>query len=105
MLSPFVKELNECTHVSVSMGLFAFIALINTFLVVLLPETRGKDIPDTIDQIEGQNKQDKQMAKSSHMRQSVNSFIRSVYGDKNTTSPAANGTVAKSSHSSGEGKV
>ena len=83
------------------MGLFAFIALINTFLVMLLPETRGKDIPDTIDQIEGQRKHSEQQVvvsgkQSPHMRQSVNSFIRSVYGDKNTTSPGAvNGKVAK----------
>ena len=102
MLSPFVKELNDMTHVSVSMGLFASAALVNTFLVLLLPETRGKDIPDTIDQIESkfpfngksevetstshqQHQQEqrqqkhKEASKSHHqMRQSAVTFIRDI---------------------------
>lgn len=97
MLSPFVKELNEMTHVSVSMGLFASIALVNTFLVLLLPETRGKDISDTIHQIElksslakgkvatfpqhgDEERGDKTSSQSHCKRQSVVTFIRDMCG-------------------------
>lgn len=52
MLSPFIKELNEYTHVSVSMGIFGFTSLVNAILVMMLPETRGVVIPDTIEQVE-----------------------------------------------------
>lgn len=85
MLSPFIKELNECTHVSVSMALFSFIALVNSVLVILLPETRGKDIPDTIDQIENQARNNNLNNNRSFMRRSVSRFIKSVYGDKKRT--------------------
>ena len=52
MISPFIKELNEATHVSVSMGVFGLTSLLNAFLVMLLPETRDCNIPDTIQQVE-----------------------------------------------------
>lgn len=54
MLSPFIKELNEHTHVSVTMVIFGTAAMANAFACMLLPETAGKEIPDTIDQIESQ---------------------------------------------------
>lgn len=57
MISPFIKELNEATHVSVSMGLFGLTSLLNAVLVMLLPETRDCNIPDTIEQVEGRAKQ------------------------------------------------
>lgn len=52
MLSPFIKELNHMSHVSVSMAIFGLASLINAALVLQLPETKGKEIPDTIEQIE-----------------------------------------------------
>ena len=52
MLSPFIKELNEFTHVSVSMTIFGITSLLNAFLVMMLPETKGQVIPDTIEQVE-----------------------------------------------------
>jgi OCT family organic cation transporter-like MFS transporter 4/5 len=56
MLSPFIKELNEFTHVSVSMTVFGITSLLNAFLVMLLPETKGQTIPDTIEQVESRGK-------------------------------------------------
>lgn len=56
MLSPFIKELNEFTHVSVSMTVFGITSLLNAFLVMLLPETKGQTIPDTIEQVESRGR-------------------------------------------------
>ena len=56
MLSPFIRELNEFTHVSVSMGVFALTSLLNAALVMMLPETKDCNIPDTIEQVEAQGR-------------------------------------------------
>ena len=52
MISPFIKELNHYTHTSVSLVIFGLFSLMNAVLVLYLPETKGLDIPDTIEQVE-----------------------------------------------------
>ena len=47
-ISPFIKELTLVTHLSVSMGIFALLALLNALLVSRIPETKGKQLPDTL---------------------------------------------------------
>ncbi|KAI1296649.1 Solute carrier family 22 member 3 [Halotydeus destructor] len=55
MTAPFIKELNRATHVSVSLAIFGIFSLLNALLVLSLPETKGCEIPDTIEQVEEGN--------------------------------------------------
>lgn len=50
IIAPFVRELVQATHLSIGMGLFAVLAGIGAFLCIFLPETRGKEIPETVGQ-------------------------------------------------------
>ena len=50
VLAPFVKELTNYTHLSVSFMTFGGLALVNLFLIMWVPETKDREIPDTIDQ-------------------------------------------------------
>lgn len=34
------------------MVIYAFISMVSAFLTLLLPETKGKEIPDTLDDVE-----------------------------------------------------
>ena len=47
-IAPFMKELTNVTHLSVSMTIFGLLALMNAFLVLHVPETKGKQLPDTL---------------------------------------------------------
>ncbi|RWS22692.1 organic cation transporter protein-like protein [Leptotrombidium deliense] len=71
MLSPFMKELNTKFHATASFSVFAMIALVDAILVQFLPETRGKDIPDTIAQVEGKQN-DIKMNKISNNKKTSN---------------------------------
>ena len=42
----------EFTNISVTMIVFAVFSIFDGFLVFLLPETRGKTMPDSIEEIE-----------------------------------------------------
>jgi len=51
ILAPFVKELGEATHVTVALAIFGILSIINAFALLLFgEETRGKDIPDTMEE-------------------------------------------------------
>lgn len=52
IMAPFVRELNQATHVSVSLGLFAALGVCVGFLILLLPETKDKPLPDTLREAE-----------------------------------------------------
>lgn len=54
MVAPFMKELSIATHVSVSLAIFAALSAASAFACTLIPETRGKEMPDTVGQT-GQN--------------------------------------------------
>ena len=47
-IAPFMKELTNVSHLSVAMAIFGFLALINAILVLHVPETKGKQLPDTL---------------------------------------------------------
>ncbi|KAG8195845.1 hypothetical protein JTE90_008537 [Oedothorax gibbosus] len=53
ILAPFVKELGTYTHYSVPNVLYGVLALTSGLLSLLLPETKGKNMPDTME--EGEN--------------------------------------------------
>ncbi|XP_054167878.1 organic cation transporter protein-like [Oppia nitens] len=51
ILAPFVKELGIYTHLTVPFVLFGVISIVDGLMVLLLPETKDRDIPDTIDDV------------------------------------------------------
>ncbi|GFR15265.1 organic cation transporter protein [Trichonephila clavata] len=53
ILAPFIRDLGKATHSAVPNSLYAFLALTSGLLALLLPETRGLDLPDTLQ--EGEN--------------------------------------------------
>ena len=53
-LAPFAKELSQATHVSVMMGLFAMMSLFEGTAFIFLPETRNRELPDTIEEADQQ---------------------------------------------------
>ncbi|GFY56456.1 organic cation transporter protein [Trichonephila inaurata madagascariensis] len=53
ILAPFIRDLGKATHPAVPNALYAFLALTSGLLALLLPETRGLDLPDTL--LEGEN--------------------------------------------------
>jgi hypothetical protein len=104
MLSPFIKELNESTHVSVSMGVFGLTSLLNAVLVMMLPETKDCNIPDTIEQVETRAKQSandskngkdnaKDAASALDARRKIEAAnALAIIGDKGITSIPVNGS-------------
>jgi len=52
ILAPFVKELSQYTNIAVTMIVFATFSLIDGCLVFLLPETKGKALPDSIEEVQ-----------------------------------------------------
>ncbi|GFQ75732.1 organic cation transporter protein, partial [Trichonephila clavata] len=48
ILAPFIRDLGKATHSTVPNSLYAFLALSGGLLALLLPETRGLDLPDTL---------------------------------------------------------
>ncbi|GIY89426.1 organic cation transporter protein [Caerostris extrusa] len=48
ILAPFVRDLGKATHPTVPNVLYAFLALSSSLLTLLLPETKGLDLPDTL---------------------------------------------------------
>ncbi|GFQ96155.1 organic cation transporter protein [Trichonephila clavata] len=48
ILAPFVRDLGKATHSAVPNSLYTFLALTSGLLALLLPETRGLDLPDTL---------------------------------------------------------
>ncbi|RWS24126.1 organic cation transporter protein-like protein [Leptotrombidium deliense] len=50
VIAPFVKELSALTHPSVTMSLFGSLGTLNALLALILPETKGVEIPDTINE-------------------------------------------------------
>ncbi|GFT50785.1 solute carrier family 22 member 3 [Nephila pilipes] len=46
--APFLRDLGRATHAAVPNALSAFLALTSGLLALLLPETRGLDLPDTL---------------------------------------------------------
>lgn len=52
IIAPFVKEFGEATHISIALAVFGLLSILNGYLVLMLPETKGKEIPDTLEQAE-----------------------------------------------------
>ncbi|RWS23709.1 organic cation transporter protein-like protein [Leptotrombidium deliense] len=50
VIAPFVKELSEHTHSSVTISFFGTLGIVNAVLALILPETKGVEIPDTINE-------------------------------------------------------
>ncbi|GFT87340.1 organic cation transporter protein [Nephila pilipes] len=48
ILAPFVRELGKATHPAVPNLMFALLALSASLLTLLLPETRGQELPDSL---------------------------------------------------------
>lgn len=52
ILAPFVKELGRATYNSVPLIIYGVISIVAGSLVLLLPETNNKPVPDTIEEAE-----------------------------------------------------
>ncbi|XP_074604769.1 organic cation transporter protein-like [Brevipalpus obovatus] len=52
ILAPFVKELTASTSLGFSLSIFGSLALINSALVLFLPETRGIEMPSDVEDAE-----------------------------------------------------
>ncbi|XP_065311659.1 organic cation transporter protein-like isoform X5 [Dermacentor albipictus] len=52
IIAPFVKELGHATHESVPFGVYGAICISSGLTVLLLPETRGAQLPDSV--VEGE---------------------------------------------------
>lgn len=52
IMAPFVKELSLYTNFGVSMAIFGGLSLATGLVSIKLPETKDKDIPDTIQDVE-----------------------------------------------------
>ncbi|XP_054165996.1 organic cation transporter protein-like, partial [Oppia nitens] len=50
--SPFMRNLAANTSLAVVMILYGLLSLVSALLVLLLPETKGREIPDTIEEAE-----------------------------------------------------
>lgn len=48
ILAPFIKELNSLTHFTLSITIFGLLGLVAGLLMFFLPETKHKNIPNTI---------------------------------------------------------
>ena len=57
--APFIKELTNATHFSVSIGLFLFLSISNALLLMLLPDTTDIQLPDNIFQTKAIEKDEK----------------------------------------------
>ncbi|GBM01695.1 Organic cation transporter protein [Araneus ventricosus] len=53
ILAPFVRELGKATHAAVPNVMYGLLALTGGLLALLLPETRGQKMPDSLE--EGEN--------------------------------------------------
>jgi hypothetical protein len=61
IIAPFVKELSQVTHLWVTMCVFGILSTVASGLICFLPETRGKEIPDTIQERKRQDMETKGM--------------------------------------------
>jgi OCT family organic cation transporter-like MFS transporter 4/5 len=52
IIAPFVKELSLYTNFGVSMAIFGCLSIATALVSIKLPETKDKDIPDTIEDVE-----------------------------------------------------
>lgn len=53
IIAPFVKELGEATHPSFALTIFGTLSILNALILLKFgEETDGRDIPDTIEQVE-----------------------------------------------------
>lgn len=51
IIAPFVKELGEVTHVTVALTIFGVLAILDAVVLLLFgEETRGRDMPDTMEE-------------------------------------------------------
>ncbi|CAG2173306.1 unnamed protein product, partial [Oppiella nova] len=76
ILAPFVKELGIYTHVTVPLAIFGILSVTDGLLILFLPETNGKEIPDTIDDVE----RSKSDTNTSSCVMSLNSSMDGSYG-------------------------
>lgn len=60
ILSPFVKELGKATYDSIPFIIYGVISITSGALVLLLPETHNKPVPDTIEELEDITKESSQ---------------------------------------------
>ena len=52
MVAPFVKELSESSGLWLALGIVALSSFINSALFMLIPESKGEEIPDTVGEAE-----------------------------------------------------
>ena len=64
VIALFIKELTLATHLSVSMSLFGTLAAIASLFFTLLSETRGKEIPETVGEVIGNEEEGIERLKS-----------------------------------------
>ncbi|RWS18627.1 organic cation transporter protein-like protein [Leptotrombidium deliense] len=48
VIAPFIREFSEWTHPAASMAMFGALMTFDAMLICLLPETKGVEIPDTL---------------------------------------------------------
>lgn len=51
IIAPFTKELSISTNVSVTLSLFSFMSFLSALDISLLPETKGRELADTVGQV------------------------------------------------------
>jgi MFS family permease len=80
ILAPFIHELSHFTHITAALALFAGLSLVNAFLVLLLPETKGREVPDTIE--EAENRDNEEAEKSRAQSSSSGSYASGSFVGK-----------------------
>ncbi|KAI1280346.1 Solute carrier family 22 member 3 [Halotydeus destructor] len=51
-MAPFMKEITQYTHISVTLAIFGVLCLVNAMTILILPETKDQEIPDSIQEAE-----------------------------------------------------
>ncbi|GIX84847.1 organic cation transporter protein [Caerostris darwini] len=71
ILAPFVRELGKMTHAAVPNVLYTLLALTSSLMTLMLPETRGLDLPDTLQQAEDIDQSKEKYRKTSASNESI----------------------------------
>ncbi|GBN26226.1 Organic cation transporter protein [Araneus ventricosus] len=76
ILAPFLRDLGKATHSTVPNVLCTVFALTSGALTLLLPETRGLDLPDTLQQGEDLGMKCTQVVRKQVIKRSVSLFAK-----------------------------
>ncbi|XP_074596551.1 uncharacterized protein LOC141851688 [Brevipalpus obovatus] len=72
MLSPLINQLTRLTDIWITMTVFAFLPIIGCLTLLVLPETRGKNIPDTMKEMVEFTESDVKKSSPENVEQSIN---------------------------------